>query len=120
MSMPSLWKYKLLQGLSSSSSWGNFLVYHSFRLCYPNSHRSQCNLSFALHECRSRRHLAVTLADTDFEDHIVLVSDNIQNGIGPLYRAKEAVKQIGLQINFTKTEKMSFNSEGQVNITMAK
>ena len=120
MSMPSLWKYKLLQGLSSSSSWGNFLIYHSFRLCYPNSHRSQYNLSFTLHERRIRRHLAVTLADTDFEDHIALVSDNIQNGIAQLYRTEEAIRQIGLLINFTKTEKMSFNKEGQVNTRIAK
>lgn len=39
------------------------------------------NLSFIHQERRSRRHLAVTLTDTDFADDIALVSDNVQDSI---------------------------------------
>lgn len=45
-----------------------------------------------MHEHRSRTHLAVILADIDFEDKIVLVSDNIQYAIASLHRVEEAVR----------------------------
>ena len=67
-----------------------------------------------LHECRSRKHPAITFTDTNFADDITFVSDNIQDGIALTQRAEEAAKQIGVHINTTKTEVMSFNEQVKI------
>lgn len=46
------------------------------------------------------------LADLRFADHIVLFGDRIGNARKMLKRLQEAFRQVGLKINFAKTQTM--------------
>ena len=67
---------------------------------------------FTLCKSRSRRHPAVVTTDTDYADNIELLSDSIEQAEHLLHQVESAAKLIGLHINETKTEYMTFNRDG--------
>ena len=66
---------------------------------------------FTLCKSRSRRHLAVVIADSNYADDIALLSDSIEQAELLLHQVESAAKLIGLHINETKTEYMVFSHD---------
>ena len=74
------------------------------------------DLGFTLEERRSSRYPAVMITDTDFADDIALISDNLEKAQSLLERVESAAKEVGLEINSTKTEFMIYNlRDGGIN-----
>ena len=73
------------------------------------------DLGFTLKERRSSRHPAVKVTDTDFADDIALLSNSLVDAQLLLNRVEQAAKEVGLHINATKTEFMTYNVDGVLN-----
>lgn len=63
---------------------------------------------FQLHPRKSSRHPAVYLTDADFADDIALISNSIENAQILLNSLESAANCVGLYLNDSKTEYMSF------------
>ena len=66
-------------------------------------------LGLTLEKRRSRRYPAKYQTDADFADDIALLSNDIQSAQELLTRVEISAKEVGLTINASKTETMSYN-----------
>ena len=57
----------------------------------------------------TRDGISIATTDTDFADDIALLSNTLKQAEGLLQKTQKAARQIGLHINGSKTEFMSFN-----------
>ena len=72
-------------------------------------------VGFTLEKARGRRYPSKILCDTDFADDISLLSNTLEQAQLFLLMTEQAVAQVGLQANVTKTECMMYNqSEGDL------
>ena len=69
----------------------------------------EADLGFTLSPRKSRRHPAKALADLDFADDIVLLSDDITRALALLTLVEKECLKIGLTSNAKKTKVMSVN-----------
>ena len=65
---------------------------------------------------RSKNIGSVTVTDTDFADHIALISEKIHQGHELLTRVEMEAPTVDLHSNAKKTEVMSFNQDDNVTI----
>ena len=75
--------------------------------------REDQSVGFTLSKARSRRHPATVVYDTDYADDIALLSNTYEQAQLLLTRVENAAKSIGLHINNTKTEYMSYNQDNE-------
>lgn len=64
---------------------------------------------FQLHPRKSSRHPAVHLTDADFADDIALISNSLENAQSLLNSLESAANCVGLYLNESKTEYISFS-----------
>ena len=84
-------------------------VYNCIRLCTANCNKNEEAVGFTLEKARSRRYPSKILCDTDFADDIALLSNTLEQAQLFLLMTEQAVAQVGLQANVTKTEYMMYN-----------
>lgn len=72
------------------------------------------HLGLTLTKRTSRRNAAKTIVDVDYADDLAIMSDSIDNATDLLHSVEKTAREIGLYINATKTEFMSYNQEGQI------
>ena len=98
---------------------GDTLAPYLFIVCLDYAMRiatTDKQLGFTLKKARSRRHPAVTVTDADFADDIALISDTLDQAEKLLKRVQAAAKIIGLHINESKTEYMTFNIDTNISL----
>ena len=84
-----------------------FIVAHYYTLRIAT--KEEIIVGFTLRKARSRRYPAETICDTDFADDLALISNTLEQAQLFLLRLELAAAQIGLHVNETKTEFMSYN-----------
>ena len=75
------------------------------------------NLGFTLTKRLSSRHPAVKLTDVDYADDLAVTADTISNATTLLHQLEDAAKDVGLYVNSSKTEHISFNQQGTIQTT---
>ena len=70
---------------------------------------------FTLQKSRSRRNPAVKITDADYADDLALLADSIQGATEFLHSLEKVASEIGLYVNASKTEFMTFNQDGTIN-----
>ena len=72
-------------------------------------------LGFTLENKKCSRKAAKVITDLDFVDDICLLSNNIDSAQAFLLSVKRCCKEVGLNINASKTEFLAFNSPSTTN-----
>ena len=69
---------------------------------------------FTLKKARSRRYLAETITDADYDNDIVLSANTPTQAENLLHSLEQVVGDISLDVNADKTEHMGFNQETDI------
>lgn len=101
--------FEILAGVLQGDTLAPYLFIISLDYAMRIATANKTDLGFTLKERRSRRYPAVVITDTDFADDISLLSDTLRQAEELLHSTQKAARQIGLHINESKTEFMSFN-----------
>ena len=100
--------FEILAGVLQGDTLAPYLFIISLDYAMRLATRDK-SFGFTLTKARSRRFPAEKITDTDFADDIALLSDTLKEAETLLHHVQTSAKQIGLHINETKTEYMTFN-----------
>ena len=101
--------FKILAGVLQGDPLAPYLFIIALDHAMRMATKDETSVGFTLSEQRSRRHPATTFTDTDFADDLALISNTLEQAQLFLLRVESAAGQIGLHLNESKTEFMSFN-----------
>ena len=101
--------FKILAGVLQGDTLAPCLFIIALDYAMRMATKDETSVGFTLSQQRSRRHPATTFTDTDFADDLTLISNTLEQAQLFLLRVESAAGQIGLHLNETKTEFMSYN-----------
>ena len=115
--------FKILAGVQQGDTLAPFLFIIILDYAMRKAITTNENLGFTLHPRRSRRHEAIKITDAIFADDLAALSDTMVDAEMLLHKIEKSAKEIGLHINESKTEYMSYLTEGDLyslNVTKLK
>ena len=108
--------FEILAGVLQGDTLAPYLFVIALDYALRLATHDQIGTGFTLTKARSKRYPTITISDTDFADDLALLSNTLEQAQLLLQKLESAAKQIGLHINESKTEYMSFNQpEGVLN-----
>ena len=101
--------FKILAGVLQGDTLAPFLFIVALDYAMRIATSIPTETGFTLAPCRSKRHQAIIITDSDFADDIALISDNLEKAQLLLLRVEIAADIIGLHVNEKKTKFMIMN-----------
>jgi len=99
--------------ITSGVLQGDTLAPYLFIICLDyvlrKSLDSNKELGFTLCKARSRRYPEVKMTDADYADDLAILSNYITDGSSLLHCLEKAASEVGLYINYKKTEFLCYN-----------
>ena len=109
--------FDILAGVLQGDTLAPFLFVITLDYVLRTSLDKHTNLGFTLTKRLSSRHPAVKLTDVDYADDLAVTADTISNATTLLHQLEDAAKDVGLYVNSSKTEHISFNQQGTIQTT---
>ena len=102
-------EFMIVAGVLQGDTLAPFLFTIALDYALRIATKNEEAVGFTLEKARSRRYPSKILCDTDFADDIALLSNTLEQAQLFLLMTEQAVAQVGLQANVTKTEYMMYN-----------